>query len=101
MLVPWDGAGARCCPPTPPPRTPPHPTLPSPPLHPPLIRSCIFTDGLQEAMLRFAGRYGPVSRFANPAALNAAAGWVFVNSPDDVQHICSTNTRNYSERCEG
>lgn len=37
-------------------------------------------------------------RFANPVALNGAAGWVFVNSPTDIQHICATNTRNYQER---
>ncbi len=37
-------------------------------------------------------------RFANPAALNGAAGWVFVNGPDDVQYICATHTRNYAER---
>eukprot|EP00887_Chlorella_sp_A99_P004562 scaffold84.g4562.t1 len=62
------------------------------------LQSRIFTDGLPEAMLRFSQTYGPVARFANPAALNAAAGWLFVNSPDDVQHICATNTRNYAER---
>ncbi len=34
------------------------------------ICSCIFTDGLHEAMLRFAARYGPVSRFSNPAKVS-------------------------------
>lgn len=52
-------------------------------------------------MLRFSERYGGVSRFANPAALGGAAGWVFLNSPDDIQHVCSANTKNYTERCEG
>lgn len=51
-------------------------------------------------MLRFSERYGPVSRFANPAALNGAAGWVFVNSPDDIAHVCAANSKNYAERCE-
>lgn len=37
-------------------------------------------------------------RFANPVNLNAAAGWVFVNDPEDIQHICSANTKNYAER---
>lgn len=37
-------------------------------------------------------------RFANPSALNAAAGWLFVNSPDNVQYLCSTNVRNYGRR---
>lgn len=95
-------------------------------------------------MLRFAARYGPVSRFSNPAKvsvggragadtaaatpapvpeqtlrslqpnwpplpplsrtclpqLNGAAGWLFLNHPDDIAHVCAANTRNYSERCE-
>ncbi|PRW33565.1 cytochrome P450 [Chlorella sorokiniana] len=78
---------------------------------------CIFTDGLHEAMLRFSQRYGPVSRFSNPAKpkcrpsgadaavlnlpplqLNGASGWLFVNHPDDIAHVCAANTRNYSER---
>lgn len=37
-------------------------------------------------------------RFANPAKLNAAAGWLFVNGPEDVQYLCSTNVRNYQRR---
>lgn len=49
-------------------------------------------------MLDFSQKYGPVCRFANPTALNAAAGWLFVNSPDDVQYMCSTNVRNYQRR---
>ena len=51
-------------------------------------------------MLRFAARYGPVCRFANPAALGGAAGWVFVTSPDDIEHVCGAAARNYQERCE-
>ena len=42
--------------------------------------------------------YGHFCRFANPTALNAAAGWLFVNEPNDVQHLCSTNVRNYQRR---
>jgi len=37
-------------------------------------------------------------RFANPTALNAAAGWLFVNDPENVQYLCSTNVRNYQRR---
>lgn len=40
----------------------------------------------------------PSHRFANPVALNGAAGWVFINGPDDIQHVCALNTRNYAER---
>ncbi|KAL4419812.1 hypothetical protein ABPG75_006910 [Micractinium tetrahymenae] len=58
----------------------------------------IFTEGLHEAILRGAQRYGPVSRYANPAALGGAAGWVFLNSPEDIQYVNATNTRNFSER---
>lgn len=35
-----------------------------------------------------------------PAQLNGAAGWLFLNHPDDIAHVCAANTRNYSERCE-
>lgn len=49
-------------------------------------------------MLRFDERYGPVCRFANPASLNGATSWVFLNSPENVQHVCATNVRNYGRR---
>jgi len=39
-----------------------------------------------------------VSRFTNPVNLNGAAGWTFVNDPRDVEHVCATNTKNYSDR---
>ena len=91
----------------------------------------IFTDGLHEAMLRFAQRYGPVSRwesegwgvgrvphgmlhptharahpppslrFANPSALHSATGWVFIMDPTDIAHVAAGNVRNYNERCGG
>lgn len=50
-------------------------------------------------MLRFSQCYGPVCRFANPAALSGASGWLFLNSPGDIEHVCGTNAKNYSERC--
>lgn len=75
-------------------RPPPTATLPA------AACSLIFTEGLHEAMLRFSARYGPVSRFANPSALNGAAGWVFLNSPGDIAHVCAANPKNYAERCE-
>lgn len=37
-------------------------------------------------------------RFANPASLNGATSWVFLNSPENVQHVCATNVRNYGRR---
>jgi hypothetical protein len=37
-------------------------------------------------------------RFANPASLNGATSWVFLNSPENVQHVCATNVKNYSQR---
>lgn len=37
-------------------------------------------------------------RFANPTALNAASGWLFVNDPENVQYLCATNVRNYGRR---
>lgn len=37
-------------------------------------------------------------RFANPASLNDATSWVFLNSPDNVQHVCATNVKNYNMR---
>jgi len=58
----------------------------------------ILTGGIHKAMLTFSIKYGPVCRFANPANLNAAAGWLFVNGPEDVQYLCSTNVRNYQRR---
>lgn len=39
-----------------------------------------------------------VSRFANPASLNGATSWVFLNSPENVQHVCATNVKNYNMR---
>ncbi len=38
------------------------------------------------------------NRFANPASLNGATSWVFLNSPDNIQHVCATNVRNYGRR---
>ena len=40
----------------------------------------------------------PLRRFANPTALNAASGWLFVNDPENVQYLCATNVRNYGRR---
>jgi hypothetical protein len=37
-------------------------------------------------------------RFANPASLNGATSWVFINSPDNVQHVCAANVKNYNMR---
>lgn len=37
-------------------------------------------------------------RFANPASLNNATSWVFLNSPDNIQHVCASNVRNYGMR---
>jgi hypothetical protein len=37
-------------------------------------------------------------RFANPADLNGATGWLFLNDPGDVHWVCASNTRNYSRR---
>lgn len=51
----------------------------------------IFTSGLHVAMLDFSAKYGPVCRFANPAALNGATSWVFLNGPDNVAHIAGPN----------
>jgi hypothetical protein len=40
----------------------------------------------------------PQKRFANPASLNGATSWLFLNSPDNVQHVCATNVKNYNMR---
>lgn len=37
-------------------------------------------------------------RFANPVDLNGAAGWLMINGPDDVRHVCASNVRNYTDR---
>jgi len=37
-------------------------------------------------------------RFANPASLNDATSWVFLNSPENVQHVCAANVKNYNMR---
>ncbi|KAF6262648.1 cytochrome P450 [Scenedesmus sp. NREL 46B-D3] len=58
----------------------------------------IFFEGLHVAMLKFSQKYGPVCRFANPASLNAATSWVFLNSPENIQHVCATNVKNYNMR---
>jgi hypothetical protein len=39
-----------------------------------------------------------VCRFANPASLNGATSWVFLNSPENIQHVCATNVKNYNMR---
>lgn len=38
------------------------------------------------------------NRFANPASLNGATSWVFINSPENVQHVCTTNVKNFTMR---
>ncbi|KAG2490073.1 hypothetical protein HYH03_011538 [Edaphochlamys debaryana] len=60
--------------------------------------SIIFSEGLHVAMLKFSERYGPICRFANPASLNGATSWVFLNSPDNIRHVCAANVRNYQRR---
>ncbi|GFR44798.1 hypothetical protein Agub_g6133, partial [Astrephomene gubernaculifera] len=60
--------------------------------------SIIFFEGLHVAMLRFSQKYGPICRFANPASLNGATSWVFLNSPDAIQHVAASNVRNYGRR---
>ncbi|KAG2435417.1 hypothetical protein HYH02_011918 [Chlamydomonas schloesseri] len=60
--------------------------------------SVIFFEGLHVAQLKFSQKYGPVCRFANPASLNGATSWVFINSPENIQHVCATNVRNYNRR---
>lgn len=37
-------------------------------------------------------------QFANPTDLNGASSWVFINSPENVQHVCLDNVRNYTRR---
>jgi hypothetical protein len=37
-------------------------------------------------------------RFPNPVGLGDAAGWVFLNNPELIEHCCRTNTANYTER---
>lgn len=37
-------------------------------------------------------------QFANPTDLNGASNWVFINSPENVQHVCLDNVRNYTRR---
>ncbi|WIA42697.1 hypothetical protein OEZ86_008649 [Tetradesmus obliquus] len=58
----------------------------------------IFFEGLHVAMLKFSAKYGPVCRFANPASLNGATSWVFLNSPQNIQHVCAANVKNYTMR---
>eukprot|EP00210_Caulerpa_lentillifera_P007260 g6946.t1 len=60
--------------------------------------SKILRFGIHEAMHRFFESYGPICRFANPTNLNGKSGWLFVNIPNDIQHICSVNNRNYTAR---
>ena len=60
--------------------------------------SGLAEGGVHGAILKFEEKYGPVSRFTNPVNLNGAAGWTFVNDPRDVEHVCATNTKNYSDR---
>ena len=75
----------------------PRPRLPARPLD--FMGSQV--QGRPETKLTFArlaARPPPVPRFANPVRLNAAAGWVFLNDPADIQHVCAANTRNYAER---
>jgi len=58
----------------------------------------IFFEGLHVAMLKFSEKYGPVCRFSNPASLNNATSWLFLNSPENIQHVCATNVKNYNRR---
>lgn len=41
---------------------------------------------------------GASGRFPNPISLGDAAGWVFLNNPELIEHCCRTNTANYTER---
>ncbi|GIL78304.1 hypothetical protein Vretifemale_7752 [Volvox reticuliferus] len=77
-----------------------HPIPGPPPLSLDALKdvSVIFLEGLHVAMLRFSEKYGPVCRFSNPASLNGATSWVFLNSPASIQHVCATNVRNYGRR---
>lgn len=42
--------------------------------------------------------YCHMRRFANPANLNGASGWLFVNDPDDIEYVCTANVKNYTLR---
>lgn len=39
-----------------------------------------------------------LSSFPNPIELGNAAGWVFLNDPELLEHVCKVNTSNYTER---
>merc|ERR1719199_1455179 len=54
--------------------------------------------GMEKATLFFSDSYGPIARFPNPIQLGEAAGWVFLNDPELLEHVCKHNTANYTER---
>lgn len=58
----------------------------------------IGIKGMERATLYFADSYGPIARFPNPISLGDAAGWVFLNNAELIEHCCRTNTANYTER---
>jgi len=60
--------------------------------------SKIVLHGIQDAMLQYFAKYGPVCRFANPVDLNGAAGWLMINGPEDVRHVNASNVANYTDR---
>mmetsp|Transcript_13427 Transcript_13427/g.18356 ORF Transcript_13427/g.18356 Transcript_13427/m.18356 type:complete len:596 (-) Transcript_13427:161-1948(-) len=60
--------------------------------------SVIGLQGMEKATLHFADQYGPIARFPNPIQLGEAAGWVFLNDPGLIEHVCRVNQANYSER---
>jgi len=58
----------------------------------------IGVAGMEKATLYFSNSYGPIARFPNPIELGNAAGWVFLNDPELLEHVCKVNTSNYTER---
>ena len=62
-------------------------------------KSCRLIDCSTRPLTR-CRRCPPCLDASMPPQLNGAAGWLFLNHPDDIAHVCAANTRNYSERCE-
>lgn len=73
-------------------------------MHSAFDRSCVFIGARQPCLGALTWTSTPsdvppaVCRFANPTDLNGASNWVFINSPENVQHVCMDNVRNYQRR---
>ncbi|QDZ17484.1 cytochrome P450 [Chloropicon primus] len=62
------------------------------------VVASLTLDGVPKTTLKLAQEYGDAIAFENPVGLGDAAGWTFLSSPDDIEHVSASNCNNYRER---